>query len=125
MACTAPAEPSPSRVTISPIEATGLAADPGVVFVDARTRVEFVAGHLAGAINVPPSDREAFGHALPALRAARIIVSYCAAAAECSCADDLAGQLTAAGMRDVRILEGGIQAWLEAGYAAEAGGCSL
>lgn len=122
--CSAPATPS-NRARVSVAETRSLAESPEVLVVDARARVEFVTGHIAGAVSVPAGDDESIRTALPTLRGAATVITYCEIVEACSCADELATRLVEEGIRDVRVLAGGLQAWLAAGHPAEAGGCSL
>ena len=115
----------PGAVTIALSDARSLLDEGGVVFIDARSRLEFVTGHIAGAINLPAGEETALVAMLPSLRAARTVVTYCEVGPNCACSDVLARTLVDAGLRDVRVIHGGLGAWIEAQYPAEAGSCSL
>lgn len=108
---------------ISPPAARDL-ADLGVVaFVDCRSPEEFQAGHVAGAIHLPAEALVLSPQALEALAAAQTIVTYCDEA--CARSSKVAAHVAEAGFTDVRIMEGGMSAWLSAGYPAESGPCTL
>lgn len=120
------APPAEQTQWISLAEATELAGQPDVLFIDARPTEQFVRAHVAGAYSVPfhgagtvPRD------ALDIVAGARIVVTYCDTHGGCSASVDLARALAAAGALDVRVLEGGFPAWEQAGAPAEAGTCRL
>ena len=93
----------------------------GALAVDARTGELFVTGHLPGAVSLPlegvPDDATALAAALPA---GRTLVVYCSGYG-CTDSYDLAVLLLAAGYRDVRVFEGGVPAWREAGLSLTTG----
>ena len=96
-----------------------------MLFVDARPRDIFQTGHITGSLNVP-IDRGTISNAvLDMLRPIRTVVAYCDTSGGCASSTRLAGLLAAAGLPDVRVLEGGMPAWLANGYPAEAGTCRL
>lgn len=107
-------------------EATELAGQPDVLFVDARPTDEFVKAHIAGAYSVPFRAGDAVPReALEVVAGARVVITYCDTHGGCSCSVALAREIAAAGGLDVRVLEGGWPAWEQAGAAAEAGTCRL
>jgi rhodanese-related sulfurtransferase len=107
---------------VAQTEAENLASKPGVVFVDCRPRSEFEAGHVSGAIHLDPQrDQDS---ALPAaLSGAGTVVTYCDANRQCERSLAMAKKLRAAGLSDVRVLEGGLPGWLQHGFPAESGTC--
>jgi rhodanese-related sulfurtransferase len=90
-------------------------------FVDSRTRVEFLAGHIAGALSIPYVTRarelDALRRELPRTR--RLIV-YCDGGA-CSSATDLSVWLAARGWRDTQVLGDGYPVWRAAGFPFSTG----
>lgn len=90
-------------------------ADGDVVVIDVRPPAEYDAGHLPGAISVPP-DR--LDDALDTLPAEGDVVAYCRGP-YCAYADDAVRRLTARGRRAVR-LEDGLPEWRLAGGPVEA-----
>src|SRR5262245_13336719 len=118
--CTATGTPAapPRWITIE--DAQRLLEDPTAVFVDSRPRAEYVEGHVAGAINLPRDEPWSPGD-MALVRGARTVVSYCDGSDACACSSGLADALTEAGIRDVRVLEGGAAMWLERGLPAEGG----
>ena len=126
-ACEAPTpEPgAPAVRWISQQAARALVGDPSVAFVDCRTLAQFEEGHVAGSLHVPVSPGSPSAKALEALRAATTIVTYCDAGGTCERSAKMATLLTRAGLLDVRVLEGGMPAWLASGLPAESGTCRL
>jgi rhodanese-related sulfurtransferase len=124
-ACHAPAGPSAfdSFQWIKTEPARVLAGTPGVAFVDCRPRQEFEAGHVTGAIHAQLPEQEVGRPLLDALAGAHTVITYCDAQTQCERSLKMARLLTEAGLPDVRVLEGGMPAWLALGYPAESGTC--
>lgn len=84
-------------------------------FVDARSRVAYAAGHVAGAKSVPYGTRarelDALRRELPRTRP---LIVYCDGES-CPSAAGLGAWLGAEGWRDVRILTDGYPTWQAAG----------
>lgn len=122
-ACVAPDSGGFHVRYISPDEAHALLGQPSVAFVDCRPRQDFEAGHVAGSVHVEAED-SALGPTLQELvRAAGTVVTYCDAQAECERSMRVATLLAQAGASDVRVLEGGMPAWLSQGFPAQSGSC--
>ena len=95
---------------------------PGSIVIDVREPAEYASGHIEGAVNIPRGVLEfevaahpAFGNVTdPALadRTAPILL-YCRSGGRAALA---ARALDAMGFTRVRSVEGGIQAWIEAGF---------
>jgi rhodanese-related sulfurtransferase len=100
-------------------EVRQLAGD--TMLVDARSREAYLEGHLPGALSLPRGAGEermdAFHRQVPADRP---LIVYCSGY---GCADSflLAEQLLASGYRDVRVFEGGVPEWADAGLPLEKG----
>ncbi len=90
--------------------------DGAVVVIDVRPRLEYDAGHIPGAVSVPP-DR--LDELLPALPDHREIVAYCRGP-YCAYADEAVRWLLARGRR-ARRLEEGFPEWRRAGGPIERG----
>jgi len=90
------------------------AAPPLVLDVRGPDEFDGPLGHIAGAVNVPLPELEArHGEVAGAGRAAgRAIVCVCLTDKRSAVA---AAQLAAAGVDEVSVLRGGMQAWREAG----------
>lgn len=86
-----------------------------VVVIDVRPEAEYAAGHLPGAISIPPHRLE---DALDRLPDGGDVVAYCRGPF-CAYADDAVRRLTERGRRALR-LEDGLPEWRLAGGAVEA-----
>lgn len=88
------------------------------LFVDARSKIEFDGGHVAGALNIP-ADEPAAG-ALDALMGKpREIVLYCDGV-ECGAANRLARDMIGRGYgRNLYVITNGFPGWEERGYPVE------
>ena len=90
--------------------------DDNVVVWDVRPEVEFAAGHVPGAVSVPPGEvRRRLREAPPASE----VVAYCRGPF-CVYADDAVRELVRSG-RKARRLEDGFPEWRRAGLPVEAG----
>ena len=120
--CGSPVAAEPSVAWIRCEDARPLADDGSVAFVDARSAEEFLAGHVTRAVSAPIEETGVVGPSVvDALRGARLVIAYCDTTGSCARSTRLAGLLARAGLPDVRVLEGGMAAWLESGFPAEAG----
>jgi rhodanese-related sulfurtransferase/predicted transcriptional regulator len=90
-----------------------------VVLVDVRPAAEYAAGHLPGAILVPPDQLER----LDEVPRDRELVAYCRGP-YCVYADDAVRRVRASGRPAVR-LEGGLPEWRHAGGPVEVGPAGL
>lgn len=102
---------APAGVRLRPTEVQQLlAAEPSTRLIDVRTTGEFEAGHVAGSYNVPldvlGEHRQEFAH----LEAPVVLV--CQSGNRAAKAEDT---LRAAGLDNIRLLEGGMNAWVAAG----------
>ncbi len=87
-----------------------------LVLIDVRPAGEYAAGHLPGAISVPPDDVDRMLEELPEDRE---IIAYCRGP-YCVYADDAIRKLTAHG-RQARRLRDGIPEWRQRGGPIETG----
>ncbi len=93
----------------------GLAGTAQTAVVDVRSRDDFEAGHLPGALNI------SFQHVsrdYEQLRAYNVIVVY-GAGPDDRRADAMSKRLIEKRFKDVRTLRGGVRAWLNAGFVLE------
>ena len=123
--CTAPVIARPDVRWIEQTDARAMIDDGAVTFVDARPRDAYEAGHVAGALSVPMETGAIDDRATRLVRGARVVITYCDTGSECASSRRLAGLLAEAGMSDVRVMRGGMPAWLENGFPAEAGPCRV
>lgn len=92
------------------------------LFVDARSPAEYAAGHVTGALHLAPG--ESLAPVLAQARSKGTVIVY-DRDRECSAADQVAAQLQAQGVRDVRVLTGAWPEWLARGGPGESGSCQL
>ena len=93
-------------------------ADGDVVILDVRPETEFRAGHIPGAVSVPPHDFPRLEQVLGQVPPDAEIVAYCRGP-YCVYADDAVRWLVSRG-RTARRLEDGIPEWRRAGGPVEA-----
>jgi len=97
--------------TISVSDAqTMIESSPNLLIVDVRTPQEYAQGHLNGAINIPLSDLPL---RIVSLDPNRPILVYCRTGHRSAQASAI---LVRAGFTRVYNLQGGITAWVNAGY---------
>ncbi|MBI9086213.1 MAG: rhodanese-like domain-containing protein [Desulfobacterales bacterium] len=100
-------------------EARGLFAAGSVLFVDARSEDEYVAGHIAGAVSLPwQRVEERFMAVVERLEGGGRIIAYCDGET-CQLSHDLAKFLKEMGFADVRVLVNGWSVWRNAGLPVE------
>ena len=91
-------------------------SEDGVTVLDVRPEVEYRAGHIPGAINVPVEELEARLQTLPPERE---VVAYCRGP-YCVFSDEAVELLRARGYRAAR-LEEGLPEWRVSGLPVERG----
>ncbi len=118
------ADPSaPPVARIAAAEAAALCTACSAGFVDARSASDFAAGHVAGAVHLPPAGHHDEGEALARLATFHTVVVY-DGEESCQLAEGVARRLLARGLRDVRVLDGAWGAWVAAGGPGTSGACS-
>ena len=85
------------------------------LLLDVRTPEEFASGHVPGALNIPYDELAARTGELAARRAEEVVV-YCETGRRAARAADV---LATAGFGDVRLLDGHMRAWRDAGLPTE------
>lgn len=117
-AATTPVAQAPQPVLLAEVRKL---ASAGAVLVDARDGALYADGHLSGARSLPLGEVDAW---LPAFRqqtdAGKILVVYCNGYG-CPDSFDLGVRLMQAGYHDVRVFEGGLPEWRDAGLPVEKG----
>ena len=94
------------------------------VFLDARSQYEFMQGHVQGAISLPPSEFPVLIKSLkPRLEGVEAIITYCDGEL-CPLSHTLAGQLRAAGFKNVWVLKNGWTIWNNEKLPVEKGAMS-
>ncbi len=95
------------------------------VFVDARGEAAFAEGHVTQALHLPPEGDAELSPVLARVRAAPMVIVYDDDAGGCRLAQGVADRLAAAGVKNIRILEGSWSAWQAAQGPAQAGACEV
>ncbi len=81
------------------------------VFLDARSHMEFEAGHIQGALSTPTEDFDyAFEGIAPKIKGAESIITYCDGE-RCPLSHELAEMLRARGFDNVYVLKNGWTLW--------------
>lgn len=93
-----------------------LASDPDTRLLDVRTGGEFETAHIPGAYNVPLDTLNE--HASELARFEHPVVLVCQSGGRAAQACE---RLTAAGQAGLRVLDGGVVAWTEAGGEVQRG----
>jgi rhodanese-related sulfurtransferase/DNA-binding HxlR family transcriptional regulator len=88
-----------------------------LVVIDVRPEAEYAAGHIPGAISLPPEQLDRVDELLRDIPADRDIAAYCRGP-YCVYADDAVRRLTAGGRRAMR-LEDGFPEWRRSGGPVE------
>ncbi len=109
---------SPASTTVRPAELNGqLAHGDRVAVVDVRSPGEFAAAHIAGSYSLPlDALADVSGELARTLDVPIVLV--CQAGTRARLAE---AQLRAAGVAQVRVLDGGLSAWESAGLPLERG----
>ncbi|WP_254864498.1 rhodanese-like domain-containing protein [Halovivax gelatinilyticus] len=93
--------------------------DDEAIFLDARSPMEYVQGHIAGALLSPAGD-SSFDHPTDDISTDQRLVTYCV------CPHDLAGtraaELMNDGFEDVYAIDEGLLEWRDNGYPMDSGG---
>lgn len=123
--CAPPSETHAEIAWIGCDDAATLTDRPDVTFVDARAPEAYESGHVPSAVSLPIQTGALPPGATALLRGSTTVVAYCDANADCEESRRLAEVLASAGVDDVRVLRGGMPAWLEDGHPAESGPCRV
>jgi len=101
--------------TISPDEVRKCQQeDNDCLLIDTRSSEEYLTSHLPGAHSLPGCGRSLRLEKLPAAKDRRLVL-YCGWAGCCLEHTDIQ-PIIKAGYNDVRIMRGGMEAWIRAGY---------
>jgi len=111
--------PYPAPVTLAEVKELVAA---GALLVDARAAELYAEGHLPGARSLPLGEADAqLDSFRQTVAADTVIVTYCNGYG-CPDSFDLGVRLLQAGWRDIRVFEGGVPEWRDAGLPLERGG---
>jgi rhodanese-related sulfurtransferase len=100
---------------MSPAELHARQAKPFVLVIDVRTKEEYAEGHIPGALNMPYGESDELTM-MVGWAGAEDIVVYCRKGPRSRKAE---AQLVEAGVKGVAHLEGGFEAWKQAGLPVE------
>lgn len=118
----APAEPPAPRIAVD--EAKALCDGCRAAFVDARGPAAFAAGHVTGAVHLPPAGKGSDEATLTGLKAFPLVIVY-DGDYSCALADEVAARLRRSGLAQVRVLEGAWPAWVAGGGSGASGECPV
>lgn len=108
---------STQSVKISPADLQQMMADhPDVRVVDVRSGAEFESVHIKGAYNLPLTDLPSIASQVSALGQPMVLV--CQSGVRAAQAEQV---LAKNGCVNIKILDGGVNAWEKAGYHVEKG----
>lgn len=85
------------------------------IILDVRTREEYAAGHIPGAVNIPHDELAERLERVPATKSEEIVV-HCERGGRAGAAEET---LSAAGYTNLRDLSGHMQGWQEQGLPVE------
>jgi len=88
-------------------------------FIDARDKKFFEVGHISGAATTQQGLIDPL--MLGRFATATVIIIYDDTTDDCAASKRVAQAVGKLGYSDVRILQGGFEAWMESGYPAESG----
>lgn len=110
---------------VAPIDSQAAATLCGscdVAFVDARGAAFFAQGHIPSAVHLPPAEQDHADSVIGTLFEKSTVIVY-GDNTECDQALSIAHRLTASGLSDVRILEGGWPTWVATDQPSVSGIC--
>jgi rhodanese-related sulfurtransferase len=98
----------------------------GAIFIDSRSRPDFAAGHIPGALNIPVGELGSQGKKSGAAKLSatlpfpedQVLVVYCEGG-DCQTSVALAKLIHERGFTDIRVLSGGWGDWVAAGLPVE------
>ena len=91
--------------------------DKGYTFIDSRDVVDYNAGHIKGALNIPYKEISSYKSRLESMDKNIVYVIYCSKA--CDVSIDMAYYMARMGFKKVYIFHGGWDEWMEAGYPSD------
>jgi rhodanese-related sulfurtransferase len=112
---------SGEKLEISLSEATNLFNKGETVFIDARSRAEYDAGHIKGAKSLPYKEADwKFIEAMAGVSEESAVITYCDGET-CELSMELTVFLRNAGYKNVRVLSNGWTIWQQNGLPVETG----
>ncbi|MDP2861475.1 MAG: rhodanese-like domain-containing protein [Desulfobacterales bacterium] len=111
--------PSGENLEISLSEASNLFKKGKAVFIDARSRTEYDAGHIKGATSLPYKEADwKFVEAMAGISEESAVITYCDGET-CELSTELAVFLRNAGYKNVKVLSNGWSAWKQNGLPVD------
>jgi len=112
---------SGENLEISLSESSNLFKKGKAVFIDARSRAEYDAGHIKGAKSLPYKEADwKFVEAMAGVPEESAIITYCDGET-CELSMELAVFLRNAGYKNVKVLSNGWSAWKQNGLPVDTG----
>lgn len=96
-----------------------LVSSQSAILLDARPNIDYVQGHIPGAISLPITQFDAFSpQALSGLDPKKTIITYCIGV-HCTDSTLLARKLSKKGFTDIFVFKGGIEEWQQMDFPME------
>lgn len=92
----------------------------GIVFIDAREKIEFLEGHIQGATNIPLYDYEKNNIQIKNMDKNNTLIIYCDDE-QCGLSKMLAEKMVKDGFMKIKILTGGWSLWKDIGLPTNKG----
>jgi rhodanese-related sulfurtransferase len=106
-------------ITLAEAEDLFAAGGRAAVFVDSRSRREFAAGHIPGALTIPlEENKDSLPEGVLTYPPGQTLVVYCEGG-DCHTSLALARLIHDRGFQDIRIFSGGWEEWAAAGLPME------
>jgi len=109
------AEPKPTHQKLDVAQFEKLRSDKANVLLDVRTKKEFEAGHIPGAINIDINSPD-FSQKVAQLDKKKTYLVHCAVGRRSATA---CNRMAPLGFEHLTNLEGGYNAWIKAGHQGE------
>jgi len=100
-------------------DAFALLSQGRALFLDAREEAAFAAGHIPGALNIPPGKAAGMlGQVRAMLATGKTVIAYCYDV-DCPLAADVVKELGKLGASPIKVMPEGWTGWLDRGYPYE------
>ena len=111
--------PSGENLEISLSEASNLFKEKRSTFIDARSKEEYDAGHIKGAISLPYKEADwKFVETMAGVSEDSFVITYCDGET-CELSMELAVFLRSTGYKNVKVLSNGLTIWKQNGLPVE------
>ncbi len=119
--CESPVAKQPAVAWIKTSDAARFVHSSRVMFIDTRSEAAFARGHIAGAQRAGAHALAGDQRLLQSLRAVQDVIVYGETDGNCETSRRGAEALAQHIQANVHVLEGGFEAWMQAGLPAESG----